>query len=211
MRIALRGLIAIPIFGILIFLTTGCASGINDEAAIGQSLRAAMDKGVSLNNEEKKLYEIMNRYRNQKGLHAIPLSPSLTKVAQIHVRDLMSDPPTGKCNMHSWSGGGPWSSCCYTDDHAAAQCMWDKPRELTAYTGSGFEIAYGGTPGYRANAHGALEGWKGSSGHNNVIVNRSIWKDNNWKAVGIGVYGSYAVIWFGEESDTQMQGMLRRE
>ena len=63
-------------------------------------------------------------------------------VAEAHVQDLSYNQPVGgQCNMHSWSDRGSWSGCCYTDDHAASQCMWDKPRELTRYPGNGFEIA----------------------------------------------------------------------
>jgi len=84
--------------------------------------------------------------------------------------------------------------------------MWDKPRELTSYPGNGYEIAHGcGLGGARTNARTALEGWKHSSGHNSVIINRSIWKDIDWNAVGVAVNGSYAVIWFGSEPDTQIE------
>jgi hypothetical protein len=34
-----------------------------------------------------------------------------------------------------------------------------------------------------------------------VIVNSGTWARITWRAVGIGIYGSYAVVWFGEESD----------
>jgi hypothetical protein len=51
----------------------------------------------------------------------------------------------GDCNMHSWSDKGfnVWNSCCYTSDHAEAECMWDKPREITfgSFTGFGYENA----------------------------------------------------------------------
>jgi uncharacterized protein YkwD len=46
-----------------------------------------------------------------------------------------------------------------------------------------------------------LESWKGSPGHNAVILNEGIWSDSNWKAIGVGIYKGYAVIWFGEEPD----------
>ena len=49
-----------------------------------------------------------------------------------------------ECNLHSWSDKGPWSACCYTPDHAQAQCMWDKPSELTNYPGNGYEISAAG-------------------------------------------------------------------
>lgn len=154
----------------------------------------------NLTTDEQKLYELIMEYRAQKNLPAIALSKSLTTVAQIHVKDLEENQPDkGDCNMHSWSDKGNWTPCCYTPDHARAKCMWEKPQELTPYTGYGFEISYWSSGG--ANAQASLNGWKGSSGHNSVIVNLGIWKKYNWQAIGIGIYGKYAVVWFGAEKD----------
>jgi uncharacterized protein YkwD len=43
-----------------------------------------------LSDEESKLYNIIMQYRNEKGLPDIPLSKSLTFVAQTHVQDLQT-------------------------------------------------------------------------------------------------------------------------
>jgi hypothetical protein len=77
--------------------------------------------------------------------------------------------------------------------------MWDKPRELTWYTGDGYEIAYWSSAG--ASAEEALKGWKKSNGHNTVIINGGVWRDAQWKAIGIAIQGEYAVVWFGKEED----------
>jgi uncharacterized protein YkwD len=158
-----------------------------------------------LSTEEMKLYNNIMEYRKVKNLPSIPLSKSLTFVAQTHVKDLAVNSPDQKsnCNMHSWSNKGKWTSCCYTSNHARAKCMWKKPSELTSYKGNGFEISHGspGNPNYVASAESALNGWKGSSGHNAVMVNEGIWKNSNWKAIGVGIYKNYAVVWFGKEED----------
>ena len=107
--------------------------------------------------------------------------------------------------MHSWSENPAWSSCCYTPDHKQAKCMWDKPRELTNYRGDGFEISYWSTKQFLTPEEAAidmLEGWKKSPGHNDMIINRNTWKSVKWKAIGIGIYGGYADVWFGEEEDS---------
>lgn len=78
--------------------------------------------------------------------------------------------------------------------------MWNKPKEIAGYEGSGFEIAYWSSAGGTANE--ALDGWKKSSGHNAVIINSGIWKDMDWKAIGIGLAGEYGVVWFGATDDT---------
>lgn len=154
-----------------------------------------------LSAEELKLYNLITEYRKDKGLPKISLSKSLTFVAQTHVKDLQTKGLVNEtCNLHSWSSNGSWTSCCYTSDHAKALCMWGKPRELTSYKGDGYEISYG-SYGMSASAEDALNSWKGSSGHNAVIINQGIWSDNYWKAIGIGISNGYAVVWFGTELD----------
>jgi uncharacterized protein YkwD len=158
--------------------------------------------------EELKLYQLIMEYRQQNNLPSIPLSKSLTYVAQQHCLDLYTHKPdiaAGGCNAHSWSDKGNWSACCYTPDHKQAQCIWNKPAEMTSYTGYGYEIACGSSdPQYSSfvmTAEYALQSWKKSSGHNNVILNKENWEDRGWNAIGIGIYKGYACVWFGQESD----------
>lgn len=163
-------------------------------------------QNTGLTDEETKLYNLIMEYRKEKGLPSIPLSKSLTFVAQTHVKDLQNNKPDqGECNAHSWSSKGKWTSCCYTPDHKNAECMWNKPRELTSYTGNGFEIACGSSDSryssFVMTAEYALQSWKKSQGHNTVIVNMGIWKDYSWNAIGIGIYKGFAVVWFGVEED----------
>ncbi len=154
----------------------------------------------SLSIEEKKLYDLIMDYRRQNGLPVISLSKSLTFVAQTHVYDLdKNNPNQGNCNLHSWSSNGNWKPCCYTSDHKQAKLMWSKPSELTNYTGNGYEIAHKSSD--KATAIGAINSWKSSTGHNDVILNQNIWSSNSWKSIGIGIYNNYAVVWFGKEND----------
>ncbi|CAN5301469.1 hypothetical protein BH23BAC1_BH23BAC1_22370 [soil metagenome] len=161
-----------------------------------------LDEEICLSPEEKFLYEAINNYRKQKRLPAIPISASLSKVSQLHAKDLMENfdmEQIKKCNPHSWSDQGAWTACCYTDDHQNPKCMWEKPKEISGYESPGYEIVYwnSGTP----NASKALEGWKKSPGHNQVMINSDMWKKVTWNAVGVGIYGNYAVAWFGEKED----------
>ena len=154
--------------------------------------------------DTRSIVEVINQYRVEQGLLAIPQSASLMKVAQAHVDDLEQGQAVGgECNLHSWSNQGNWSACCYTDDHAEAECMWNKPYEITEglYGGNGYEISamYSGT----MNALKALDMWRGSEGHHNVIVNKATWSDNKWNAIGGAVSKHYAVVWFGEEIENQ--------
>lgn len=161
-----------------------------------------------LNTEEKKLYDLMMAYRKSKKLPPIPLSDKLTKVAQAHARDLMEhytfDPEKNPCNPHSWSDHGKWTPCCYTPDHKEAACMWKKPEEIAGYTGLGYEIAYFSSDA--VDAQEGLDGWKKSPGHNPLIINSGMWKKVKWNAMGIAMYKSYGLVWFGEAEDTVKPG-----
>ncbi len=154
---------------------------------------------------EVELFKLINEYRAQKGLPAVKLSASLSYVARTHSQDQTENyKKSSRCNMHSWSNKGKWSSCCYTEDHKKASCMWDKPRELTNYTGDGYEISFWSTYTYdspKAAAKAILDGWKKSPHHNEVIINKSIWKNTSWQAMGVGIYGEYYNVWFGKEVD----------
>ena len=176
----------------------------NSVITFGLMLLSMVSFSQKLTNEEKLLYDIIMKYRNEQGLPSISLSASLTIVAQTHVKDLADNKPDlGNCNAHSWSSSGSWTSCCYTPDHAQAKFMWSKPRELTSYQGKGYEIACGSNDccsDFIMTSNYALESWKKSAGHNAVIINQGMW-DDSWNAIGIGLYKGFSVVWFGHERD----------
>ena len=176
-------------------------------ALTGFHYRPAVVSKACLSKEEKKLYDLIMEYRQSKNLDAIPLSESLTLVAQTHARDLSENykfDPNNRCNPHSWSSKGKWTSCCYTNDHKKASCMWLKPKEIAGYDGNGFEIAYYSSIG--ANAQEGIDGWKISPGHNPLLVNSGSWEKVKWNAIGIGIYKEYGLVWFGELADPKAPG-----
>ncbi|CAD5374668.1 hypothetical protein RA210_U610001 [Rubrivivax sp. A210] len=79
--------------------------------------------------------------------------------------------------------------------------MWTKPREISdgAYQGFGYEISYGSSG--QVTPDDALRAWKRSQGHHEVIVNKGIWFNARWHAMGVAVTGGYALVWFGKEAD----------
>jgi len=161
---------------------------------------------VCLSRQEVELYNLINSYRNTKGLNKVNLSKSLTYVAQIHAWDLAeNNPDKQRCNMHSWSESKKWEGCCYTSDHKKAECMWFKPRELTNYTGIGYEVAFYSTylSDHKKFSLAALQAWKKSKGHNDILINDDDWKGLRWEAMGVGIYKNYAVVWFGDEVDEE--------
>lgn len=196
----------LPVFFLFV---PGCAT---QEYQVGD--RWQLPEQICLSPYEMELYESLNAYRKKHNLPAITISRSLTLVAQVHSRDLAINRPDKdrNCNMHSWSRKGPWTACCYTPDHKKSSCMWDKPKELTSYTGEGYEIAFFSTvtyPNATAFAEDAMHNWMKSKGHNDVILNLNTWQSIKWKAVGIGYYGGYATVWFGayDDPDTAIVGV----
>ena len=153
---------------------------------------------VCLSAEEKKLYEVLNAYRETLDLKSIQYSPSLSMVAQAHVKDLAENYDylsQGKCNPHSWSKKGKWKGCCYTSDHKKPECMWEKPMEIANYNSKGYEILYFASNG--ATAAAALKGWQESPSHHPVMINSGVWEQADWNAMGVGIYREYAAVWFG--------------
>lgn len=160
------------------------------------------------------LAELVNAYRVKNGLPPVPLSPLLNKVAEAHVADMASlpegglsvlettDPETGQeCSPHSWSAKGSWTPVCYTADGRHALAMYSKPREITggAYSAIGFEIASFDTIAITPAI--AIETWQKSPGHRTVILEQGAWDGSNWQAMGVGIGGHFAFVWFGKEPD----------
>lgn len=163
--------------------------------------------GTAAASETTDLFTAINTYRQGLGLTAIPLSPQLTAVAKAHVQDLMAnfatDPNyTGAgCVPHGWSSQGQWTGGCYKfEDPTTFPIMWNKPKEIANYSGSGFEILFG-TTGITATATAALQAWQADPPHNDVIVNQGIWQDHPWQAIGVWVEDGWASVWFGEQTD----------
>ena len=156
---------------------------------------------VCVSQEEKNLYEFIMEYRKDNKQKKISFSKKLTEVAKLHAKDLNDNHSfeDQNCNMHSWSSNGKWKECCYTSDHSDPNCMWDKPKEINGYPGQGYEISYYYSSG--VTAQNALEGWQNSNAHNEVLINKGIWKQAEWKAIGIGIHESYATVWFGMVED----------
>ncbi len=153
-----------------------------------------------ITSEELKLYNLVNKYRQENKLPEIPLSRNLCYVAKLHVNDLhYNRPDTAHCNLHSWSDQGDWTECCYGRDIFNNTCMTSKPKELTSYPGEGYEIAF--WESVDAIPEIVLDLWTSSEASRDLILNRSQWKDKTWKAFGVGILKGYAVVWFGAEPD----------
>jgi hypothetical protein len=188
--------------------STSQSTGTQSTTDAASSAASTTGGGQSFSPDSIALCDAVNAYRATQGLAEIPVSVALMTVAETHVADLAAHPEivTGSCNLHSWSDAGGWTACCYTPDHAQAQCMWSKPAEITAgwgadaYTGNGFEIAASGA----GTPQSALMLWQGSPPHHDVILNAGVWASYSpWPAMGCGLYNGYGAVWFGDQADSQ--------
>ena len=172
--------------------------------------------------EELDLYHLIMEYRDEMGLSPIPLSAALTATAGRHVADtyynmMLEGQEYGELpdGSSGWPSGGnlhSWSDAPYFADHSEPEVMWDAPERLGLdYPSAGYEIS---AAGYGSGA-AALEGWKGSPDHNNVIINQDIWQDISWEAIGVGqllnpedqpgltFQGNIFHVWFGADPDPE--------
>lgn len=159
---------------------------------------------VTLTPEAKLLADMLNDYREENGLDRIPLSKSLTHVAQVHVTDLNLhyDRNTG-CNVLSWSDQGDWTPCCVTDDPARLKCMWDKPKQLSSYKTMGIEMGleiFVGRMRPSIAFHSYIDP-KNNSYY--VLLNKKEWGRVKYKAMGIALQGRFVAVWFGMKTDKE--------
>ena len=165
-------------------------------------------KAMGLTEKEAKLYYMINAYRESLGLPKLSFSKSLTEVARAHVRDSNTYTPENQVdsrgiqgNLHSWSANGSWTPVVYTSDHHYMYDMWSKPREITNYTGNGYEISSWSSG--MISPERALNLWKNSPGHNSIMTTQ-ITGDADWsdlKTMGVSIDGHYAHVWFGSDTD----------
>ena len=163
--------------------------------------------GVCISDDEANLMDVVNDYRVNNALPAVPWSNVLMNVGQWHAEDASINDATifnPPCNIHSWSNDMPnlWNAVCYTSDHAAAAEMWAKPSQISggSFTGNGFENAAQGAE----DNNQALGWWQASPGHNDVILNQNIWANYTWRSMGVGVsttLTNYHYLWFSYTAD----------
>lgn len=164
--------------------------------------------GECMSPAEAELVQLVNAYRVQNGLTALPASRWLGATGQWHAWDRVHNPGAvgNGCNTHSWSSNPPvgvsWQGVCYTPDHAQAEQMWRKPFQISAgryINGNGYELA--ADSGGVMTAQQALLQWQNSPSHNPVILQQGPWAAVTFTGVGVGIRAGYAVAWFGDGLD----------
>ena len=153
--------------------------------------------GDDLSPPERELFRLINEYRAENKLPPISNSEPLNLVANRHLLDL-------NLNLKYLTHG--WSNCPYDiKKEASWSCIFDSPQRFkTGYSGQGFENLYRNLNG-SASPVLALEAWKKSPTHNNLILNLDVWKNTKFDAFGVAVGGDYAAIWFGTQGELDVE------
>lgn len=190
----MKGKIAIFIF-LLIIVFSYCKISFAQINCDGKKLFTEEKcNGDEIDAAERELYRIVNEYRLQNNLPAVPISDSLSVLANRHLLDIVFNL---KNLTHSWSN-------CPFDikDSNTWNCVFDSPKRLKIkYKGKGFENLYRTTDS-NVSPFLALEAWKKSPSHRGLILNSDNWKETKFNAIGIAIYGQYAAVWFGSAEET---------
>lgn len=167
-------------------------------------------ESICLDEQELRLANMINNFRLQNDLPAIPLSKSLSFVAKTHAYDLqLNKQDTSICNAHSWSNKGKWKACCYNNYINSSNCMWDKPKELTAYTFRGYEIVFSEEGIVLVDSVFRLI--KTSPEASSLLLGIDSHSDKKWLALGVGVSENYISIWLGQRNDIAGKPLLCSE
>lgn len=172
-----------------------------------QAQSNAIPDQFCINQQEYRLYSLINEYRARFALDPIPLSKSLSYVAKTHAHDLAENYPMGEdCNMHSWSNKGDWKAFCFPADQDRKNDIKDKAKELTLYPGKAWEITYWDNTELDLNM--VLEFWRSIPLSANMMTNTEKWADAQWKSMGVAIEKGYVLIWFGKEVDVEISTLI---
>lgn len=181
------------LFAFLLIATAVFAATAQTDCPGDQLFSESKCAGDEQSAAEKELFRIINEYRASNGLSEVTWSDSLAVVANRRLLDLTRNI---KSLTHSWS------NCPYNiDDEKTWPCVTDSPRRFkTGYEGDGHENVFLRI-GAAATPADALDAWKKSPMHNNLILNLENWKDVEFEGLGVAISGQYAAIWFGSAPD----------
>lgn len=185
----------LAIFFLMVYL-----SAFAQEKTVQKQTKPSVPAEFCIDSDALILFNMINDFRRSNKLPVIPLSRSLCFVATLHIDDLRSaNAADNDCGVHSWSDKGNWKPCCYSKDPARNACMSNKPKELTGYQGSGYEVVYWSEE--TATPLAAMELWRSTPISKSVFLNQDKWQARQWKAIGVALSDGYAIVWLGDKPD----------
>lgn len=188
----MRGKIVLTFLSLFLF-SVFCGTIFSQKICDGGKIFSEKNcSGDEISQQEKELHQIVNEYRAKNNLPKIPLSDSLSIVANRHLLDLAK-------NLKSLTHG--WSNCPFDlKNQNTWNCVFESPKRLNVgYSGNGYENLYRNLEG-NATPVLALEAWKKSEMHNSLLLNLNNWKDTQFDAFGMAVSGEYIALWFGSKA-----------
>ena len=140
----------------LAFLAAAGASATDTESA-ATSVRSCTGGIIDLKDDEKRIFDLQNRERVDRGLRKLCVHPKLQKIARNHSKDMVER----DYFSHKTKGSG------LTPEQRAKKVGYD-------YRYFGENIGYGDTPG------AVFDNWMKSPDHRANILNK------RYREVGVG-------------------------
>jgi len=167
-------------------------------------------KKYSIEINELKLVDAINKYRSEKGQGELQLSPSLSFVAHTHLNDIrLYNKEERGCNMNSWSDKGKWIPCCFDGKQKNLDLMTSKPSEIIGFRGKGYEIVVAAKKGISTKDLKTI--WLNSKATQDFILNKGQWSNRNWQCMGVSIYNGFASIWASDMPDRMSDVAFERE
>lgn len=142
----------------LAFLAAVGASAADPESAgAATSVKSCTGGTIDLKDDEKRIFDLQNQERADRGLRKLCVHPKLQKIARDHSKDMVER----DYFSHKTKGSGR------TPEQRAKSAGYD-------YRYFGENIGYGDTPG------GVFNNWMNSSLHRSNILNK------RYREVGVG-------------------------
>ena len=167
-------------------------------------------KKYSIEKNELKLVDAINKFRSEKGQGELQLSLSLSFVAHTHLNDIrLNSKDEHGCNLNSWSDKGKWIPCCFDGSQKSLDLMTSKPSEIIGFRGKGYEIVIVAKKGISTNNMTSL--WLNSKATQDFILNKGQWSNRNWQCIGVSIYKGFASIWASDMPDRMSDVAFEKE
>ncbi|MFA8451606.1 MAG: SPOR domain-containing protein [Bacteroidales bacterium] len=153
-----------------------------------------------ISERSKEIIDQINKYRKENNLPEIKISTSLCWVAYLHNEDLIHNQcDTADCTLSSWSDIDLWQGGCINQKNRNIKISRNKPKEICNYPSQGFELTF--WQNTHPDTESVIKDWTSDNISRNIIINKGIWRNHEWNAIGASAIGNYVLVWFGSSID----------